>query len=726
MKPAGAPHAARRHSWLHRLPVKGRKWAIALMVLLGLGLAVGLADILLDRPLRDWAERTMNAQLKGYTVKITRFNTHLWRLAMELDGLTLVQNSHPESPVADIGALKFSVVWRELLRLRLVGDLTIQQPNLRINLIQLQEEARSDTSLKERGWQDAVEAIYPLKLDEVKVTDGSLLYLSVEPSAKPLRLTKLHLTAHDVRNIRSQKGTFPSPVHLEAVLFDSGKLWFDGAADFLAKPNASIKGEAKIEHVPLDRLDPLTQSVQLRTKGGLLSAYGSVEYTSQSTEAILRDVRIDGLKSDYVTSEATKTVERQHGKAVVKAAKRVSNAPRMLLRIDRFRIAQGELGFINQASAPQYRLFISNLDLDMDNLSNQATEGEARFEAKGAFMGSGRTRVRGGFRPDGKGADFDIHMQMEDTQLASLNNLLRAYAGFDVSEGLFSLFTEITVKDQRITGYIKPLVRNLKVYDKRQDQGKGFFKRLYERVVQGLANLLRNRSRKELATVAQLSGRVTDPQASNLQVVLGLIRNGFFDAILPGFLEQVRWGSKKDPVRPAGPSPKGGKPAPAKSDAAHRGPLSEFREQHRLQETERAVAAGTGAAAIPDALKGFGLRWAYDLQEDLPSVQVEQALAGVRGEDAGQVVQVGDARLQLLQQGPRVVVEGGQASVGAQPFPGIFQGGLRRPGARLQQGPGTAEVGDQVCGHPCLLPPRKTGSEKGHLKGGDIRAGMRF
>lgn len=727
MKPAVAPRPAPRRSWLHRLPLKGRKWVIALMVLLGLGLAVGFADILLDRPLRDWAERTMNAQLKGYTVKITRFNTHLWRLAMEVEGLTLVQNSHPESPVADIGALKFSVVWRQLLRLRLVGDLTIQQPNLRINLAQLQEEARSDISLKERGWQDAVEAIYPLKLDEVKVTDGSLLYLSVEPSAKPIRLTKLYLTAHDVRNIRSEKGTFPSPVHLEAVLFDTGKLWFDGAADFLAKPNASIKGEAKIEHVPLDRLDPLTQNVQLRTKGGLLSAHGSVEYTPQRTEAILQDVRIDGLKSDYVTSEATKTVERQHGKAVVKAAKRVSNAPRMLLRIDRFRIAQGELGFINQASAPQYRLFISDLDLEMDNLSNQFTEGEARFEAKGAFMGSGRTRMQGGFRPDDKGADFDIHMQMEDTQLSSLNNLLRAYAKFDVSEGLFSLFTEITVKDQRITGYIKPLVRNLKVYDKRQDQGKGFFKRLYEHVVQGLANLLRNRSRKELATVAQLSGRVTDPQASNLQVVLGLIRNGFFDAILPGFLEQVRGGSKRDPVQPAGPAPKGGKPSPAKSDAAHRGsPPGLPREKHHLQETERVLTFGSGAAGIPNTPEGFGLRWAYDLQEDLPSIQVEQGLAGVRGEDAGQVLQVGAARLQLLQQGPRVVVEGGQASVGSQPFPGVFKSALGRRGGRLQQGPGTAEVGDQIGGHPSLFPPRKTGSEEGHLKGGGIRAGMRF
>lgn len=553
-----------RRSWLNRILPRGRKGVIALGILLSLSLLVVATDALLERPLRTWAEKTMNARLQGYTVKITRINLHLWRLAMEVNGLTVVQNSHPESPVADIGALKFTVLWGQLLHLKVAGDLTIVRPNLHINLTQLQEEARSDVSLKDRGWQDAVEAIYPLKLDEVKVTDGALLYLSAVPSAKPIRLTKLYLTAHDVRNIRSAKGTFPSPVHVEAVVFDTGKLWFDGAADFLAKPNAAIKGEAKIDQVPLDRLDPLTKSVQLRTKGGVLSAHGSVEYTSQSTTAILKDVLLDGWQADYVTSAATKKAERERGKAVAKAAKRVKNSPRTLLRIDRFRITRSDLGFVNQASAPPYRLFISNLDLEMGNLSNQVTEGAAKFEAKGAFMGSGRTHAYGGFRPDDKGADFDVHMTMENAQLTSLNDLLRSQAKFDVSEGVFSLFAEITVKDQWMTGYIKPLIRNVKVYDKHKDQDKRFFSRVYERMIQGLAHFLRNRSRREVATIVRISGRVSDPHTSNFQVILGLLRNGFIDAILPGFLEPSKGRPKQEPRPPVTPAPKAGTPAHVK------------------------------------------------------------------------------------------------------------------------------------------------------------------
>jgi hypothetical protein len=40
--------------------------------------------------------------------------------------------------------------------------------------------------------------------------------------------------------------------------------------------------------------------------------------------------------------------------------------------------------------------------------------------------------------------------------------------------------------------------------------------------------------------VADLTGRVDDPDASALQVVVRLIQNAFFKAILPGFERQAR------------------------------------------------------------------------------------------------------------------------------------------------------------------------------------------
>lgn len=48
------------------------------------------------------------------------------------------------------------------------------------------------------------------------------------------------------------------------------------------------------------------------------------------------------------------------------------------------------------------------------------------------------------------------------------------------------------VKNNAISGYIKPLFREIKAYDKRTDQEKNAFQKMYEKLVGGVANLLEN------------------------------------------------------------------------------------------------------------------------------------------------------------------------------------------------------------------------------------------
>jgi hypothetical protein len=119
-----------------------------------------------------------------------------------------------------------------------------------------------------------------------------------------------------------------------------------------------------------------------------------------------------------------------------------------------------------------------------------------------------------------------------------MNELLRAYGNFDVSAGTFSFFSELKVKEGRIDGYIKPLFKDMKVYDKRQDKHKTVSHKLYEHLVGGLAWLLENRH-DEVATRAEISGPASSPGTSTWQVVGHLIENAFFHAILPGFDEEL-------------------------------------------------------------------------------------------------------------------------------------------------------------------------------------------
>ncbi|MGZ8393671.1 MAG: hypothetical protein ACXWWJ_02790 [Nitrospira sp.] len=125
-------------------------------------------------------------------------------------------------------------------------------------------------------------------------------------------------------------------------------------------------------------------------------------------------------------------------------------------------------------------------------------------------------------------------MRIVKTQVKSLNNLLRAYGGVDVASGVFSVYSDMTVKNGNVDGYLKPLFKDVKAYDPEQDRDKGLLKKIYEKTINAASKLLQNTPRGEVATKADLSGPVDSPQASSWEMVGTLIQNAFFYAILPG------------------------------------------------------------------------------------------------------------------------------------------------------------------------------------------------
>ena len=525
-------------------PVKSALTAALLLAVA----ALVCADALLAGPIRTWGEQKINANLKGYTVRIARARPRIYKLSLALDGLVLTQNSHPDPPVADFATLEFTLQWTQLKHFKVAAELTLIRPALHLNLAQIQEEAASKVSLKDQGWQAAVEAIYPFKLDQVRIQDGSMLYLAAAPTSKPLQLTGIAMLAKNISNKAAAQGTYPSPVTFQAALFDTGQVGFKGAADFLREPYSAAMGEIRLDRVPLDRLGPLAQDYNLRTTGGLLSANGTIEYTPKIQKAHLTEVLFEDLRVNYVTSKATKAQEQAHAKQALQLAKDVRNSPQVVLQVDSLKLSRSQIGFMDEAATPPYRLFMSDVNLKLTNLSNQANQGRSEFHAQGAFMGSGKTIVSGGFLSTAKPADLAIHLQMDDAKLTDLNKFLLADTGVDVADGLFSVYSEITVKGGRVEGYLKPLVKNLRVSDKQKDKAKSFGKRVEMHVIQGLANLFKNRKTQQVATVTRISGSTSDPRLSGWEAFRKFLGNGLFRAILPGFLDK---GTDVKPAKPA-------------------------------------------------------------------------------------------------------------------------------------------------------------------------------
>ena len=172
-------------------------------------------------------------------------------------------------------------------------------------------------------------------------------------------------------------------------------------------------------------------------------------------------------------------------------------------------------------------------------------------------MDTGDTAVTMRLTPRTGGGDVDLTARVDEADMARMNRFVRAHGGVDVAAGKLSVYSELRVRDGSVTGYVKPLFRDVSVgsLDGEGAEPKSFGRRLYEGALGAAMKILKNHPRGEVATVATISGRLDQPQFDKWQVIGHLLQNAFFKAILPGFdtkrspqVDQLPNGDGKDTI----------------------------------------------------------------------------------------------------------------------------------------------------------------------------------
>jgi hypothetical protein len=515
-----------------------RRLLIAVIALVALVTLAATSLFFSDEPLRRYTEAKINARLKGYSATIGSLDYNPVSFSLDLRDIVIVQDEHPDPPVANIGRLYASVHWRALLSGRVVGDILIDRPIVMLNLAQARREIADPTPVKDKGWQDALQAIYPLKINKLEIKRGDVTYQDRGPF-KPLHVQDLEVEAFNIRNVRSEEGTYPSEMRLSARVFDSGSIKAEGWADFLAEPHLAFMADITLDSIALDYFKPIADRYHVSLDKGTLSASGEIEIAPQFKSVELWDATIAGVRVDYVRGPATKGVGQQVAKKTTEAADK-SQDPSVMVRVDRLEIVDGNFGFVNQTTTPDYRVSVTDTRLVLTNVSSLPSGETAVATLTGKFMGGGPARADFRLHPTRPGPDFDLSVQIDETDLKAMNDLLRAHGKFDVAAGRFSLYTEVAVKDRQVSGYVKPLFQDMVVYDPAQDRDKKPLRKVYESVVGGISKILQNRPRDEVATRVELSGRLENPDSSLIETIGGLVQNAFFKAILPGFDAQAR------------------------------------------------------------------------------------------------------------------------------------------------------------------------------------------
>src|ERR1700680_1079715 len=181
--------------------------------------ALFIASFFFDWSGRARTQAAMNRRLKGYHVMLAHAHLQLVGGILTLKGLKIIQQAHPHPAVADVAMMRFHIQVKELLSRRVVADVLLSHPKVHIDQTQLVAQKKDKVPLRQKGWQDALEAAYPFKINRFTIYEGDVVYVQDAVNA-PLHLAKLNFTTDNIRNIHAPNNVYPYRFNAHLVVFD--------------------------------------------------------------------------------------------------------------------------------------------------------------------------------------------------------------------------------------------------------------------------------------------------------------------------------------------------------------------------------------------------------------------------------------------------------------------------------------------------------------------------
>ena len=212
----------------------------------------------------------------------------------------------------------------------------------------------------------------------------------------------------------------------------------------------------------------------------------------------------------------------------------------MPFRLDEVRVRDGVVRFRNPASKPRVNLEATQFNGVVTNLTNVRGSGErpASLEATAKVLGSAPLDIKAAFDPYESLRDFRLDFKATGIDLTRANDFLQAYAKLDAESGSGDFVMQLDVKDGRITGYAKPLLRHVRIFNWKQDiveQGDNPLRAAWEALAGGVQNLFKNPEADQFATRIEFRGRIGDAKTDAWAAIAAVLRNAFGDAFLPQF-----------------------------------------------------------------------------------------------------------------------------------------------------------------------------------------------
>ena len=206
------------------------------------------------------------------------------------------------------------------------------------------------------------------------------------------------------------------------------------------------------------------------------------------------------------------------------------------LKVARVEVLRGEFLF-RDVTAPRHpELWVQDLDLAVENLPTRAKVAEARpttLSGRGMVGKSGALTVFVSADPLASPLAFAGRFDLSGLKVAELYDFIEPKTKLHTPRGTFDLFAEFTVKDGRLHGGVKPLLKNVDVEPAEGNAWESVKAWLADRAIHIASDRVPDRN--AVAAVIPLEGRLANPDIQLWPAVLGVFRNAFVQGLTSGF-----------------------------------------------------------------------------------------------------------------------------------------------------------------------------------------------
>ncbi len=263
----------------------------------------------------------------------------------------------------------------------------------------------------------------------------------------------------------------------------------------------------------------------------------SVQWKSIFNGSFVGEADIYDLAVNFTTGIENNT-EKNNFKDVEKAGWQEVVNDLFPLKFNRLALHNSEIHYKDLTASPKIDLMLTELNGEAKNLTNSTKLSKSKVadvNINGVVMNDAKLNLATSLDPFDTNLTFDGNIKMEALSIPKLNNYLKHYAKVDAEKGTISLFGQIDVKNGNSNGYIKPLVKDIKLLSiKGADANDSFIEKVREGAANLASKVLDNNKKDQLGSKIVFEGDINDPDIKILKSISTFLSNAFIKAIEPG------------------------------------------------------------------------------------------------------------------------------------------------------------------------------------------------